>query len=92
MIVAERYAYSAGWVLLAVAYLVTGIVTRKHRPRYASLAIMIIGVIKVGYDIFLLQDLYRIASLAGLGIGLLAMTFIYQKYVFKAQEEEEEVA
>jgi uncharacterized membrane protein len=92
MLVAERYAYSAGWVLLAVAFLVVGILTGKHRPRYASLAIMIIGVIKVGYDIFLLQDLYRIASLAGLGIGLLAMTFIYQKYVFKAQEEEEEVA
>ncbi len=90
--VAERYVYSAGWVLLAVAYLVVGIITGKHRPRYASLAIMIIGVIKVGYDIFLLQDLLRIISLAGLGLGLLVMTFLYQKYVFKAQEEEEDIA
>jgi uncharacterized membrane protein len=90
--VAERYAYSAGWVLLAIAFLVVGIITKKHRPRYASLAMMIIGVIKVGYDIFLLQDLYRIFSLAGLGIGLLLITFLYQKYVFKAQDEEEDVA
>ncbi len=90
--VTERYAYSAGWVLLALAFLVVGIFTGKHRPRYASLAIMIIGVIKVGYDIFLLQDLLRIISLAGLGVGLLLVTFMYQKYVFKAQEEEEDVA
>jgi len=81
---AEWYAYSAAWVGLGVALLIAGVRAGGLTLRWASLVVMLIAVGKVFlFDTAQLRDLYRVASLLGLGVSLMALAFIYQRYVFR---------
>jgi uncharacterized membrane protein len=63
--------------------LVAGIVQRSTLLRYASLAVLVLVVAKVFLiDMSGLTGLLRVASFLGLGVGLLALGFIYRRYVF----------
>jgi uncharacterized membrane protein len=82
--VAERYSYSAAWILFGAALLVLGILRRGKALRYASLAVMLLSVGKVFlYDTANLSDLYRVFSFLGLGVSLLALAWVYQRFVFR---------
>jgi uncharacterized membrane protein len=82
--VAERYAYSAAWILFGAALLVAGIASKGKALRYASLAVMLLSVGKVFlYDTSNLSDLYRVFSFLGLGVSLLALAWVYQRFVFR---------
>ncbi|MBV8199383.1 MAG: DUF2339 domain-containing protein, partial [Acidobacteria bacterium] len=86
---AERYGYSAAWVLYGVALLLAGIARRGPILRYGSLAVMLLAVAKVFlYDTARLSDLYRVLSFLGLGASLLLLGFLYQRFVFRAGEGE----
>jgi uncharacterized membrane protein len=81
---AERYSYSAAWILFGTALLVFGIVRKGRALRYASLAVMLLSVLKVFlYDMRNLSDLYRVFSFLGLGVSLLALAWVYQRFVFR---------
>jgi uncharacterized membrane protein len=81
---AERYAYSAAWVLYGVALLLGGIARRGPILRYGSLGVMLLAVAKVFlYDTARLSDLYRVLSFLGLGASLLLLGFLYQRFVFR---------
>jgi uncharacterized membrane protein len=81
---AELYTYSLVWVLFAIALLVTGIATRGTVVRYGSAAIMLIAVGKVFLvDTAQLEDLYRVMSLFGLGVTLMLLAWLYQRFVFR---------
>jgi uncharacterized membrane protein len=83
---AERYAYSLAWVLLGVVLLAAGIVTHGRLLRYASLAVMLIAVAKVFlYDMSNLSGLYRVFSFLGLGLSLLLLGYVYQRFVFREE-------
>jgi uncharacterized membrane protein len=82
--VAERYSYSAAWILFGAALLVLGVMRRGKALRYASLAVMLLAVGKVFlYDMSNLSDLYRVFSFLGLGVSLLALAWVYQRFVFR---------
>lgn len=82
--VAERYSYSAAWILFGTALLVLGILRRVKALRYASLVVMLLSVGKVFlYDTANLSDLYRVFSFLGLGVSLLALAWVYQRFVFR---------
>jgi uncharacterized membrane protein len=82
--VAERYSYSAAWILFGAALLVLGILRRGKALRYASLAVTLLSVGKVFlYDTANLSDLYRVFSFLGLGVSLLALAWVYQRFVFR---------
>jgi uncharacterized membrane protein len=82
--VAERYSYSAAWILFGAALLVLGVMRRVKALRYASLAVMLLSVGKVFlYDMSNLSDLYRVFSFLGLGVSLLALAWVYQRFVFR---------
>jgi len=84
---AETYAYSVAWILFGTALLVLGIVTRGRLIRYGSLAVMLLAVGKVFlFDVGELSDLYRVLSFLGLGLSLLLLAFLYQRYVFREME------
>lgn len=81
---AELYAYSAAWVLLGTALLALGIWRRSTFLRAASLAAMLAAVAKVFlYDFSGLDGLYRVFSFFGLGVSLLLLAFLYQRFVFR---------
>ncbi|MGE0151483.1 MAG: DUF2339 domain-containing protein [Reyranellaceae bacterium] len=81
---AELYTYSIVWLVYGAALLVAGILTRQAVLRYASLAVLVLVVGKVFLvDMADLTGLLRVASFLGLGIALLALGFLYRRYVFR---------
>lgn len=85
----ELYAYSAVWILYALAILAAGIRWRSVSLRYASMAVLILTVAKVFlYDMSDLTGLFRVASFLGLGLTLIGIGRVYQKYVFAPRETE----
>ena len=86
--VAEQYAYSAAWILLATALLVAGLLRKQRGLRLASLPVMLLAVGKVFlYDTANLSDLYRVFSFLGLGVSLLLLAWLYQRFVFRSSPE-----
>ncbi len=81
---AEGYSYSAAWILFAASLLTAGILTGGKLLRWASLAVMLMAVIKVfAFDTRHLEDLWRVLSYFGLGASLLLLAWVYQRFVFK---------
>ena len=84
--VAESYAYSAVWLLFALALFVAGIRLGRQYVRYAGLGVMVLVVLKVFlWDLSSLEGLYRIASFIGLGLCLVGIGWLYQRFVQKPQ-------
>jgi uncharacterized membrane protein len=82
--IAESYAYSAVWLVLALALFVAGIRLGRQVVRYAGLGVMTLVVLKVFlWDMSSLEGLYRIASFIGLGLCLVAIGWLYQRFVLK---------
>lgn len=80
---AELYGYSAVWLVYALVLLAIGILRGIVSLRYASLALLLATVAKVFLiDMSELTDLYRVASFFGLGLSLIGIGYLYQRYVF----------
>jgi len=78
----ELYAYSAAWILLAIALLLAGLRLGSGALRQAALAVMLIVVAKVFlFDMRELEDLWRVFSFFGLGVSLLCLGYLYQRFV-----------
>lgn len=79
---AELYSYSAVWLLLAAGLLVLGIARRLPVLRRVSLGLILLCVAKVFLvDMGGLEGLWRVASLAGLGVSLIAVALVYRRFV-----------
>ncbi|MEX2672717.1 MAG: DUF2339 domain-containing protein [Phycisphaeraceae bacterium] len=80
---AEWYAYSAAWIVFAAVLLGLGIWRGGQALRWASLVILCVAVGKVFVlDMAHLEDLWRVGSFLGLGLSLLAVAWVYQRFVF----------
>jgi uncharacterized membrane protein len=80
----ENYAYSAVWLAFALALFVAGLRLAMPYVRYAGLAVMVVVVLKVFlWDMSSLEGLYRIASFIGLGLCLVGIGWLYQRFVMK---------
>jgi uncharacterized membrane protein len=87
----EWYCYSAAWLAYAGVLLALGIWSRSRTLRYASLAVLLIAVGKVFLaDMAGLTGLYRAASFAGLGLCLIAVGYLYQRFVFPMPPREDQ--
>ena len=81
---AESYAYSAVWLLSALALFIVGIRLGRQYIRYAGLGVMVLVVLKVFlWDMSGLEGLYQIGSFLGLGASLVGIGWLYQKFVQK---------
>jgi uncharacterized membrane protein len=84
----EFAAYSLAWAGLGFVYLVAGILRKNGLLRWASLVMMLITIPKVFlFDMPGLQGLQRVLSFAGLGVSLMALAFVYQRFVFRRPAE-----
>ena len=87
----ENYGYSAAWLALALATMIVGIVRDNSNVRYASLAVLLLVVVKVFLlDMSNLAGLWRIASFFGLGISLVGIGFVYQQFMYRKQAADAE--
>jgi uncharacterized membrane protein len=82
---AVHLALSTSWACYALALLAVGTFTgeRAAGARWASLIVLLVAIAKVFlYDLGDLDGLRRVASLGGLALTLLAVSFGYQRFVF----------
>jgi len=83
---AETYAYSAVWLVFALALFVAGIRLARQPVRLAGLAVLALVVLKVFIgDMSNLEGLLRIASFVGLGFCLVGIGWLYQHFVRGAE-------
>ena len=88
---AELYVYSAVWLVFALALLGFGILRGVASLRYASLVLLMVTVAKVFLvDMSELTGLYRVASFLGLGLFLIGIGYIYQRFVFPTPRKRNE--
>ncbi|WP_419902952.1 DUF2339 domain-containing protein [Kiloniella sp.] len=80
---AEGYSYSAAWLIYAGLLLAVGIFRDISKVRHASLALVLLVTTKVFlWDMAALSGLYRVASFIGLGLCLIGVGFLYQRFVY----------
>ncbi len=87
---AEFYSYSVAWLGFALVLLALGIYRQAPMLRYASLAVLLLTVAKVFLlDMADLTGLLRVASFLGLGLCLVGIGYIYQRFVFPLSDDQE---
>ncbi len=77
----QQLALSGVWLFYSVTLMVTGIWRRLQGLRIIAIALFGITILKIFiYDLSFLERLYRIFSFIGLGVILLAVSYLYQRY------------
>ncbi|MCA8981071.1 MAG: DUF2339 domain-containing protein [Planctomycetes bacterium] len=80
---ARDLTLSSSWILYGLAWLGVGMWKRLSAARWLSLAVLLLSLAKVFlFDLAHLEGLYRVASLLGLGLSLVAVSLLYQRFVF----------
>ena len=78
---ASGFYLTASWSLLALGLFTAGIVLQERMYRWLGLGILACALARVFiFDVWKLETLYRILSFMALGIVLLVLGFIYNKY------------
>jgi uncharacterized membrane protein len=78
----EFYAYSVVWLVCALLLFVAGLRLGRQYIRYAGLGVMALVVCKVFlWDMSGLEGLWRIASFVGLGLCLVGIGWLYQRFL-----------
>ncbi|UCB43634.1 MAG: DUF2339 domain-containing protein [Dehalococcoidales bacterium] len=78
---ARNLSLTGLWAGYAVILLVIGITRRLRLVRLSALGLLVIPIVKVFvYDVFALEQVYRIIAFIGLGILLLTSAYLYQRH------------
>ncbi|MBX7098986.1 MAG: DUF2339 domain-containing protein [Myxococcaceae bacterium] len=84
---ARDLALSLTWIVYSVVLLAIGMWRASKAMRWMSLLFLLVSIGKVFlYDLGELKDLYRVASLMGLAVSLIVISFAYQRFVFRRSE------
>jgi hypothetical protein len=87
---ARDAATSAAWGLYGLGLLGAGLRGARTGLRRASLIFFLAALLKVFLlDLGNLEGLYRVGSLLALAIALLAVSLLYQRFVFRREERAE---
>ncbi len=79
---AHQLGYSLSWLVFASGLLVVGIKLAQVRVRWAALILLVITSLKIFLmDLWKLGQLYRVASLVGLAVVLILVSFLYQRFL-----------
>jgi len=83
----ETSFLTASWAALALALFAGGVALRERMYRWTGLGILAMGIGRVVvFDVWKWQTIYRVLSFMALGIALLVLGFIYNKYQEKIRE------
>lgn len=87
----EWYTYSATWLISGFSLLAVGVWQRSKVIRHAALALILLTVAKVFLsDMSSLHGLLRAGSFMGLGLALMGVGYLYQRFVMGAADEKQE--
>lgn len=72
---------SGAWLVYSIILMITGLIKKIRPLRVISFVLFGVTILKIFiYDLSFLDTLYRIFSFIGLGLILLAVSYLYQKY------------
>jgi uncharacterized membrane protein len=84
---ASGFYLTASWSVFALVLFMAGMILREKMYRWLGLVILLCSLGRVViFDVWKLDTLYRILSFMALGIVLLVLGFIYNKYQEKIRE------
>ena len=79
---AQDMTYSLAWGIFAFVLLVIGFKLINRATRYAGMGLLVVTLVKLFlHDLWRLGGLHRIASLMGLAVVLIVVSFIYQRFL-----------
>jgi uncharacterized membrane protein len=82
----QDMTYSLAWGTFALVTLVLGIVRRRTPIRVGALVVLTLTIGKVFlHDLWELGALYRVGSIVGLAVALLAVSFLTQRFVLRTE-------
>jgi len=88
---ARDLSLSLAWAVFALGMLAVGLWRKSMPLRVASLLLILLTAAKTFlYDLGHLSDLYRVASIAGLAVSLIVISLVYQRFVFRKDDETQE--
>ena len=71
------------WAIYAVGAVAVGIIIRSSKVRLAGMALLALPVVKLFiFDVFLMEQGYRVVAFIALGGMLLVIGLVYQKYSY----------
>jgi uncharacterized membrane protein len=77
----KQLSLSGVWLVSSIAMMLVGFWRRLRNVRLAAIVLFAFTILKIFiYDLSFLQTLYRIFSFMGLGVILLGVSYLYQKY------------
>jgi hypothetical protein len=77
----QQLTLSAVWLVFSIVLMVVGLVRRERGRRFLAIGLFGIAILKIFiYDLSFLESLYRIFSFVGLGVILLVVSYLYQRY------------
>jgi uncharacterized membrane protein len=83
----DGFYLTAGWSVLALILFGAGMAVRERVYRWAGLAVLACALGRVViFDVWKLEIIYRVLSFMALGIVLLVLGFVYNKYQEKIRE------
>jgi uncharacterized membrane protein len=78
---AEDMTYSLAWGVFALVLLLLGLARKSKPTRAAALVVLVLTIGKVFlHDLWKLGALYRVGSIVGLALALLAVSFLTQRF------------
>ncbi|MEE2700793.1 MAG: DUF2339 domain-containing protein [Chloroflexota bacterium] len=78
---AKQLSLTILWAVYGVAVIVVGIIRQYSAARLAGIGLLAMSVLKLfAFDVFLLEQEYRVAAFISLGALLLGIGFAYQRY------------
>jgi uncharacterized membrane protein len=87
LISADGFYLTATWSGCALALIIAGVIFRERVYRWLGLGVLACALARVAFfDVWRLETIYRILSFMALGIVLLVLGFIYNKYQEKINE------
>ncbi len=77
----EQLSLSGVWLLFSIGVMTFGIWRRTRILRHTAIVLFGFTILKIFiYDLSFLDTLYRIVSFVALGLILLAVSYLYQRY------------
>ena len=77
----KQLMLSAAWLAFSITLMAYGIMGRERILRVLAIVLFGLAILKIFiYDLSFLETLYRIFSFIGLGLILLVVSYLYQKY------------
>jgi uncharacterized membrane protein len=77
----KQLMLSGAWLAFSISLMAYGIIGRERTLRFLAIVLFGVAILKIFiYDLSFLETLYRIFSFIGLGLILLAVSYLYQRY------------